>query len=100
MSVERTGQIPPDSALMQSLPTIREEAPEESSEFQGLPTMREEGPIFDAFARGVLAMRLQRTRLAQQLVDERRLAMVDVGDDGDVTKVLGSIGHGRGFTKK
>jgi len=35
--------------------------------------------------------------LAQQLVDQRGLAMVDVGDDGDVAKVLD---HGRPGGKK
>ena len=30
----------------------------------------------------------------QELVDERRLAVIDVGDDGDVAQGAGSDGHG------
>jgi len=33
-------------------------------------------------------------RLHQHLVDERRLAMIDVGDDGDVAQILARRGHG------
>ena len=32
--------------------------------------------------------------LAQQLVDQRGLAVVDVGDDGDVAEVVAQRGHG------
>jgi hypothetical protein len=42
--------------------------------------------IHDALAQ-VLAL-VQRVGLAQQLVDQRGLAVVDVGDDGDVAEVL------------
>ena len=39
----------------------------------------------------------ERARLHQQLVDERGLAVVDVGDDGDVAEVLARRGHGSWF---
>ena len=42
---------------------------------------------------GDALVRLEGTGLLQQLVDERRLAMVDVGDDGDITKVRTSGSH-------
>ena len=42
----------------------------------------------------VLVLR-ERAGLHQQLVDERRLAVVDVGDDRDVAQDLGRRGHGR-----
>ena len=32
--------------------------------------------------------------LAQQAIDQRRLAVIDVGDDGDIADV-GATGHGR-----
>ena len=41
----------------------------------------------------VLVLR-ERAGLNQQLVDERRLAVVDVGDDRDVAQMLGRRGHG------
>jgi hypothetical protein len=34
--------------------------------------------------------------LAQQAVDQRRLAVVDVGDDGDVANVVSTHGDGQG----
>ena len=34
----------------------------------------------------------ERARLLQEPVDERRLAVVDVGDDGDVAKLHGNQG--------
>jgi hypothetical protein len=34
---------------------------------------------------------VQGARLTQHRVDERRLAMIDMGDDGDVTKVRARI---------
>ena len=37
-------------------------------------------------------VRAERTRLPEQGVHERRLAVVDVGDDGDVAD-LGALGH-------
>ena len=42
----------------------------------------------------VLVLR-ERAGLDQQLVDERRLAVVDVGDDRDVAQHPGWLGHGR-----
>jgi hypothetical protein len=36
----------------------------------------------------------ERARLDEQLVDQRRLAVVDVGDDRDVAKVRPGRGHG------
>ena len=39
--------------------------------------------------------RLHRARDLQQTVGERRLAVIDVGDDGEVADELG-VGHGRG----
>ena len=56
-------------------------------------------------------VRAERAGLAEHRVDERRLAVVDVGDDGDVAQVgadggradgghggagSGGVGHGRG----
>ena len=41
-----------------------------------------------------LAVRAQASRLSQQLVDQRRLAMVDVRDDRDVADMIGGFGHG------
>ena len=46
-------------------------------------------------ALGHLLVRGEGAGLAQQLVDERGLAVVDVGDDGDVAEGAGSDGHGR-----
>ena len=40
-------------------------------------------------------VRLERVRLAQHGVDERGLAVIDVGDDRDVAQVVSS-GHGHG----
>ena len=34
--------------------------------------------------------------LAQKLVDQRRLAMIHMGDDGDVTQDVGGVVHGQG----
>ena len=48
---------------------------------------------------GERLVRGERAGLAQHLVDERRLAVVDVGDDGDVADVVaagGGAGGGRG----
>jgi hypothetical protein len=42
----------------------------------------------------VLVLR-ERAGLDQQLVDERRLAVVDVGDDRDVAQVGAELGHGK-----
>ena len=36
------------------------------------------------------------TGLTQELVDERRFAMIDMGDDGDVTQLFDRIVHRRG----
>ena len=36
---------------------------------------------------------LQRTRLGQEFVNQRGLAVVDVRDDGDIAQGLGWIGH-------
>ena len=38
---------------------------------------------------GDLLVRAEGAALAQQLVDQRRLAVVDVGDDGDVADLAG-----------
>jgi len=38
-------------------------------------------------------MRRERSRLYQELIDQRRLAVVDMGNDGDVAKAMG-CGHG------
>jgi hypothetical protein len=46
--------------------------------------------IHDAFLQ-ILA-RIERTGLAQQLVDERGFAVIDVRDDGDVAKFLSHRG--------
>ncbi len=38
---------------------------------------------------------VQRTGLPQQLIDERRFTVVNVGHDGNVTKELNRVGHGK-----
>ena len=44
----------------------------------------------------VLVLR-ERAGLHEQLVDERRLAVIDVGDDRDVAQGFGRRGHGGGL---
>jgi hypothetical protein len=51
-----------------------------------LDRVRVHHPLLEVLAR------IQRPRLAQQLVDERGLAVVDVGDDRDVAECLGHGG--------
>ena len=41
-----------------------------------------------------LAMFGERARLAQQLVDQRGFAVIDMGDDRDVAQLRDGVGHG------
>jgi hypothetical protein len=54
--------------------------------------------IHDAFAEFLTLV--ERAGLTKELVDERGLAVVDVGDDGDVAKVLNHEFGRRGLDKR
>ena len=57
---------------------------------------RSRSSTFESMTRSGMTARVKRARLLQELVDEGGLAMIDVGDDGDVAQILGRVrGHGR-----
>ena len=70
-----------DDVDVRALPFDRAVLREDRDAALALEVVRVHHPLLDMLVRG------ERARLREQLVDERRLAVVDVGDDRDVAKI-------------
>src|SRR4029077_12530095 len=76
-----------DDVDARPLPGDRRELRQDGDAALALEVVRVHRAVRDHLARAELA------RLAQEAVDQRRLAVIDVGDDGDVADVWAGRGH-------